>query len=656
MISRLPAKQAQPAPRTNSPLLDSDPEDSYSQQLIDSDEADGYLTDNLSRSLLSSSNASIIVSAAGTDQQNSDGVDEDDFSDSYLIDSGIDESMIDSDSLNELLVDSEPELRKEEAMLEDVEAEDGVVGDDEADFNAIESDGDNIGDDTLVENPGFPKYNEKDEEVEEPKEPRKLGPRERKQFALYKVESMLRVILEGIFHDDQIDIVLTCRGKGRRRKRALSVPDNDGIELTDKEAPLPPERKEFKTIRYPGKDKKETWKFTVVQKILEYIREALKSGQTVTKRDIYYKNVALFKRQSVVDSFVDDIACTFDLSRHDFNVVASAKGLIFGPMSIKLTTGKVIDCSAAKYGTLIPPTSQIRSLTLHSPVPVHVLIIEKDATFQVLSPLASDSLAPATPLQSQSSSQSQLPSQPQSHILSRTILITAKGQPDLTTRLFLSLLTRTYPHLLASILTDLDPYGFYIARTYIHGSHSLRHELDSTIPHAQWIGLTPTDVRRIVHNNFDVEEGLGLLWLQKGEWERCERIVNGPMAEAVKDAARWCMAENKKAEMEIVGGVEEWKAYIQAKLDSREVEAGEEWVESFEGVLGGEEMDVGEDEEEEEHDDAQVSGGVLLGGTAEVASGIDGEMLQEIDEVVSMEGEMIVSDTSEEQFEALEGY
>lgn len=43
-----------------------------------------------------------------------------------------------------------------------------------------------------------------------------------------------------------------------------------------------------------------------------------------TGRDIYYKDPALFKQQTVVNKYIDDFANTFGVLRSDLNVVGSS--------------------------------------------------------------------------------------------------------------------------------------------------------------------------------------------------------------------------------------------------------------------------------------------------------------------------------------------
>lgn len=85
----------------------------------------------------------------------------------------------------------------------------------------------------------------------------------------------------------------------------------------------------------------------------------LRSGTDVRCRDIYYRDPALFSKQSVVDRFVDDLAYTFGVPRMLVNVVctrcsqflvnltfvqtATAKGLIAGRFRICRNDGAVTD-------------------------------------------------------------------------------------------------------------------------------------------------------------------------------------------------------------------------------------------------------------------------------------------------------------------------
>jgi DNA topoisomerase VI subunit A len=45
--------------------------------------------------------------------------------------------------------------------------------------------------------------------------------------------------------------------------------------------------------------------------------------ELTTSSDIYYRHPDLFMKQSVVDRYIDDLACTFGVSRSQLNVVGT---------------------------------------------------------------------------------------------------------------------------------------------------------------------------------------------------------------------------------------------------------------------------------------------------------------------------------------------
>jgi meiotic recombination protein SPO11 len=51
--------------------------------------------------------------------------------------------------------------------------------------------------------------------------------------------------------------------------------------------------------------------------------DPLVDQELTVSRDLYYRHPDLFVKQSVVDRYVDDLACTFGISRSQLNVVRS---------------------------------------------------------------------------------------------------------------------------------------------------------------------------------------------------------------------------------------------------------------------------------------------------------------------------------------------
>lgn len=105
----------------------------------------------------------------------------------------------------------------------------------------------------------------------------------------------------------------------------------------------------------------------VICAVATYIYEALLTDHPLTKRDIYYRDVELFKRQKVVDDVyglhprhqrisdnseaVDDLAATFGVERSALLVRASSKGIFCGSvLSIRLVNGTVIQGNDDQVG------------------------------------------------------------------------------------------------------------------------------------------------------------------------------------------------------------------------------------------------------------------------------------------------------------------
>lgn len=74
------------------------------------------------------------------------------------------------------------------------------------------------------------------------------------------------------------------------------------------------------------------------------------------------------------------------------------------------------------------------------------------------------------------------------------IIITAKGQPDVATRMFLSQITSQLKIPVLG-LVDSDPYGLKILSVYMSGSKNMSYDSASlTTPNIKWLGLRPSDL------------------------------------------------------------------------------------------------------------------------------------------------------------------
>ncbi|EXV00156.1 type IIB DNA topoisomerase family protein [Metarhizium robertsii] len=260
--------------------------------------------------------------------------------------------------------------------------------------------------------------------------------------AISRIESIFESVINNLLHNEPMSIALASRRSLRRRQSHVPL----------------------RQIQFPGRSAQEAQRFARVLLILQLSHDALVSGTVLTKRNIFYQHQELFGTQRVVDELVDDVATTLELDRDDLNIVASAKGIMAGPLRIRLIDGGELDASS-DTGVVIPASRYIQSIDVGSLR--WVLVIEKDATFRSL----------ASTLYWEMSASG------------NGLLVTAKGYPDMITRSFLHLLGRQQPDIPIFVLTDFDPDGLKIFHCYLHGSGNIL--TDSTVdnPSFSWLGI-----------------------------------------------------------------------------------------------------------------------------------------------------------------------
>lgn len=244
-------------------------------------------------------------------------------------------------------------------------------------------------------------------------------------------------------------------------------------------------------------------KTAIMTRVLSLVHEVVSKGIHVTKRDLFYTDVKLFKRQEDSDGVLDDAACTIGCPRSCLNVVAADKGLVVGRLSF-LEDGDPIDCRRMGVtGKAIP--SYIDKITNIESDAEFILLVEKDAAYNRL---AEDRFYNHFPC----------------------ILLTGKGQPDVATRMFLRRITSELK-LPVFAFVDSDPYGLKILSVYMSGSKAMSYDSASlTTPDIKWLGLRPSDLDaydlpdqcRLPMTQKDLDMGAQLLKeefvLQKPEW------------------------------------------------------------------------------------------------------------------------------------------
>ncbi|KAI3995243.1 hypothetical protein MKX01_032045 [Papaver californicum] len=241
----------------------------------------------------------------------------------------------------------------------------------------------------------------------------------------------------------------------RSNTNQLYVPELDRIVLKDKTSLR--HYANVATVR----------KTTITTRILQLIHQLCLKKIHVTKRDLFYTDVKLFQDQNQSDAVLDDVSCLLGCTRSSLNVVASEKGVVVGRI-IFSDNGDMIDCTKMGMGGKAIPPNIDRVGDMQSDA-LFILLVEKDAAYMRL---AEDRFYNRFPC----------------------IIVTAKGQPDVATRLFLRKMKMELK-LPVLALVDSDPYGLKILSVYGCGSKNMSYDsANLTTPDIKWLGVRPSDL------------------------------------------------------------------------------------------------------------------------------------------------------------------
>eukprot|EP00948_MAST-09A_sp_MAST-9A-sp1_P001805 g1805.t1 len=273
------------------------------------------------------------------------------------------------------------------------------------------------------------------------------------EYLIESIDSLVLRIVQEILQGKG----LTFKVPSRNYSNTIYIPELDRVVLND-------------VVSHRTLTSAQTVRKTAIMtRVLALIREILGKKIHVTKRDLFYTDVKLFVDQKQTDVILEDIACMLGSTRTSLNVVASEKGVVVGRLQFE-EAGDLIDCTKMGIGGKAIPPSQDRCTNITSDAKF-ILLVEKDAAFMRL---AEDRFYNKFPC----------------------IIITAKGQPDVATRLFLRRL-RDELKIPVLGLVDSDPYGLKILSVYLSGSKNMSYDsANLTTPDIKWLGVRPSDLEK----------------------------------------------------------------------------------------------------------------------------------------------------------------
>ncbi|KNA14491.1 hypothetical protein SOVF_107100 [Spinacia oleracea] len=217
--------------------------------------------------------------------------------------------------------------------------------------------------------------------------------------------------------------------------------------------------------------------FVRVWKVMEMCYQILVEEKRVTQRELYYKLLCTsseyFSSQTQVNRTVQDVVALLHCSRYSLGIMASTRGLIAGRLLLQEPNREVVDCSVCGSSghPISGDLSMLESLSMKTDAR-YIIVIEKHAIFQRL---VEDCFF------------NQVPS----------ILITAKGCPDLATRFLLHKITKAFPNLPILALVDWNPAGLSILCTFKYGSIGMGLEAYKYACNVRWLGVRGDDLQLI---------------------------------------------------------------------------------------------------------------------------------------------------------------
>jgi DNA topoisomerase-6 subunit A len=246
-------------------------------------------------------------------------------------------------------------------------------------------------------------------------------------------------------------------------------------------------------------------KFMQTMIIASGCKELATQRKSTSIRDMYYHTKHTipgtkentFDDQSESDPIIEDIEVTLQSLREELGLFAENRGSMVGPMTI-VDNGDVIDLTRmGSGGWAIPSIVEADIIQFRKCTADFILLIEKGAVWNRFN-------------------------QDRFWQKKNCLIVHGQGQPPRGVR---RLLHRMHNELKlpVHVLTDNDPWGYYIYSVVKQGSINLAFESERmAIPAARFIGMSSFDVER-----FDISKAVTIA-MKDEDIRRAKEIMNYP--------------------------------------------------------------------------------------------------------------------------------
>ncbi|XP_057968460.1 meiotic recombination protein SPO11-2 isoform X2 [Malania oleifera] len=217
--------------------------------------------------------------------------------------------------------------------------------------------------------------------------------------------------------------------------------------------------------------------FIRVWKVMEMCLRILVQEKRVTQRELFYKLLCgspeYFTSQLQVNRTIQDVVALLRCSRYSLGIIASSRGAVAGRLWLQEPNQEVVDCSTCgSSGHAISGDLNLLEKMAMRTDARYIIVVEKHAIFHRL---AEDCIFNTIP----------------------SILITARGYPDIATRFLLHRMSRAFPDLPILALVDWNPAGLAILCTFKFGSIGMGLEAYRYACNVKWLGLRADDLQLI---------------------------------------------------------------------------------------------------------------------------------------------------------------